>query len=653
MKTLYFLSVLFLSFTVKSQSHNFFSSLNEKDNICKNIENFRHKKAKNPMLENYDIKFTKINIETDNTSDYIDAFAIIEAEVTAEILDTFCIELSSAMVVDSVFFDNNFIDFTHTNNEIKIYLDVPVLLGNSFSFAVYYSGFGNDNNNYAGGLHHISGESLFNYEHLTYSFTQPFGANLWFPCKQILSDKIDSLHIFVTTNSSYKVSSNGILTNTVNLANNKTRFEWKTNYPIAYYLVAFNIFNYSEYNFYTYPVGFEDSVFIQNFMVDEFHISEMQNELDKTHDAMNLFCNLLDFYPFKSEKYGHSIWGRGFGMEHQTITSMPYEIDFRRLSHELSHQWFGNSVTCGTWRDIWLNEGFATYFDYLALKLLVSNSTGEERMQYYHTKAMTNGYGSVYVPEEDENNASRIFNYNLSYCKAASVVKMLRFELQNDELFWQTLRNYLSEFKDSTAVTQDFKNILEETTGNNFDYFFEQWIYGEGYPIYYGDWYQENDTLIINVNQFASFPITTSFFKMLMQYQINYAGGDTLILLEQEQRNQTFKLFMPYPVDNIIIDPNNETLNRDYGIVAGTLENEKINYKIYPNPFSDEFKILISGTNFSENYITLYDITGNIILDDIFTGQEYIVNTSKLKTGIYYIKIKSKTEIYTQKIVKY
>jgi len=651
--------IILFPFMLAGQSATNFTTINEKSDVCSHNRNIiRATRNINPLLNNYDITFTKIDIASENNSNYINGYAYIEAEVTANQLTTFCIELASSMTVDSVLFNGNNVFFSHTNDEILIDLENPLQNGDLLSVTIYYNGNGHDDNNYAGGLFHVSDEELFNNENLTYSFTQPFGASLWFPCKQVLTDKIDSLYIFVTTNSAYKVSSNGLLVNEVDLGNGNTRYEWKTKYPIAYYLVVFNIFNYTEYNFYAHPEGFSDSIFIQNFMVDQAHVDAMKDELDKTDDAMNLYCNLFGMYPFKDEKYGHSIWGEGFGMEHQTMTSMPYYIDFRRLSHELSHQWFGNYVTCGTWQDIWLNEGFATYFDYLALKLIISDEVGEARMEYYHSKAMTNRSGSVYVPEAEANNASRIFDYKLSYCKGASVMKMLRFELQDDELFWEILQNYLSTFKNSTVTTQDFQNIIEETTGEDFSYFFDQWIYGEGYPTYYGHWYQKNDSLFMKVNQHNSYPSVTPLFTMLMQYKINFEDGtDTTIFLQQVQRNQIFRLPISKTLTSIDIDPYNQTLNKDNGIKwldISSIDNPlSVNMNIYPNPFSETINIDLPTFENEYAHVKIYDANGAVVLESGINSEQTILNTSSLKSGLYLISVRLGNNMTTQKLIKY
>jgi len=633
-----------------------YAEMSEKSDICNHIHHLKseHSESDNPLLHAYDVTFTKIDIESNNSSDYIRGYAYIEAKVTADQLTTFVIELAQNMRIDSILFNGNSIGYTRSGDEINISLGASLPDQETFSVTIYYRGFGNDDNDYAGGLHHTA-SSTFNYDHLTYSFTQPFGANLWFPCKQVLDDKIDSLHVFVTTYATEKVSSNGILTNVVELPGNKRRYEWKTKYPIAYYLVAFNIFNYTEYNFYTHPEGFSDSIFIQNFMVDQTHVNAMKSEIDRTNDAMDLYCNLFGMYPFSDEKYGHSIWGKGFGMEHQTMTSMPYNIDFRRLSHELSHQWFGNWVTCGSWQDIWLNEGFATYFDYLAIKNIISEKAGADRMAYYHSKAMDYVNGSVYVPDAAAHLESRIFNYSLSYCKGGAVLGMLRHELQDDELFWQVLRNYLEQYKGSFAQTPDFQRVVEETSGKNFDYFFDQWIYGEGYPTLYGDWYQKNDTVTMIVKEQTSSTNTTSLFELLVPFQfILKNGADTTIMLRQESRNQTFKIRMTEEVINIFIDPENKILNKNLGmtkiIPTSAAVVTQMDFRIYPNPVKDKIHVLSPGQK--DMTYRIYNANGSLAQSDRLAERENLIDASKLMPGVYIFEISSVNGLYRQKFIK-
>ena len=655
MKRLLIVFLIALPFQVFSQE-NPFEFIHEKQDACSRGYHGPVKTVDNELADQYDVTFTRLEIFSENTSSFIEASAYIEATVVADSMTTFSIGLSSQMTIGQILFEETAVAFTHEDDEIQFDLETPKQQGETFHLTIAYEGNGYDDDNYAGGLHFITSDPDLNYEDHTYTFNQPYGSDVWFPCKQVLSDKIDSLDIWVTTNASQRVSANGILVEQVDMDNGTTQYKWQTRHPIAYYLVAFNIFSYSEYNFYCQPEGFDESIFIQNFLVDEEHIELMGDELDLTCDAMNLYSNWFGIYPFHDEKYGHSIWGKGFGMEHQTITSMPYNIDFRRLSHELSHQWFGNMVTCGTWLDIWLNEGFATYFDYLALKHIISDQVGEDRMAYYHERAMVFPNGSVYVPAPAINNASRIFNYKLSYCKAAAVIKMLRFELQDDDLFREILTNYLDQFKNGTATTEDFISVVNQTTGEDYHWFFEQWIYGEGYPIYSGNWYQHQDTLYMEVTQDVSYPAVTPFYDMLMPYKITYPGGDTTIYLRQEQPTQLFKIPMEEFASNIIIDPENENLNQDEGMievpVGATADKKLQGIKIYPNPFEEEVNVILPW-QYSDNFkFSLFDNRGVLVKSIQYHNQEIIIDTKSLVPGIYVIKIQNEKGLAIRRIVK-
>ena len=148
---------------------------------------------------------------------------------------------------------------------------------------------------------------------------------------------------------------------------NKLRYEWKSNYPIAYYLISFAVSEYQEYNIYAHPAGMGgDSLLIQNFIYDAPGCLDYYKAgIDETVGMVELFSDLYSLYPFHQEKYGHCLTAIGGGMEHQTMSTMG-NFNFGLVAHELGHMWFGDNVTCATWSDIWINEGFATYTDYLA-----------------------------------------------------------------------------------------------------------------------------------------------------------------------------------------------------------------------------------------------------------------------------------------------
>jgi len=606
------------------------------------------KSSQNQHLNNYDLKFYKLDIEVTNTSTYIEGYVLIKAEVQNTSLDTFVIEFASGMTVGSVLINEINHSFTHSENEIYVSLSYSLDVGNIFTVQIFYSGVSQSE-----GFSGVSNDADNTWgNQVTWSLSEPFSALEWFPCKQVLEDKADSVHVFLTTSSDLMVGSNGILTAVTSLPANKVRYEWKSNYPIAYYLISFSVADYQEYNIYARPEGLEDSILIQNFIYNNYDIlSIMKDDIDETKDLIELFSELYTIYPFYNEKYGHCLIPWGGGMEHQTMTSLG-NFGFGLVAHELGHQWFGDNVTCATWQDIWINEGFASYTEYLALQCLYSQSSADFWMENAHSWALSKPKGSIYIPEEEINDVSRIFSGALSYKKGAAIIHMIRFELQNDSLFFLTLKNFQEQFKDSVATGMDFKRVLEVTSGMDFTDFFDQWYFGEGYPIFDISWKQENDTLILTSFQTTSSTVTR-LFKMLMEYKLNYTGGDTTIQVYQTQNSQTFKVYFPFSLNSINVDPDNWVLNEVANITSSQDEipSDEVYFLVYPNPFFDVINIKFLNDNV-EREIYLTDIVGRVILKYKTKQPGFSINGNHLNSGVYLIYVNDGRNSYVRRVIK-
>ena len=270
------------------------------------------------------------------------------------------------------------------------------------------------------------------------------------------------------------------------------------------------------------------------FLVNQYACQMINNE----------YGHALTENPFFNEKYGHCETQLGGGMEHQTMSTMG-NFSFHLIAHELGHMWFGDHVTCATWSDIWINEGFATYSDYLANEFILGNESAKAFITKAQDHAMNENAGSVYVPESEiyPGNEWRIFNGRLSYDKGASIIHMLRHEIQNDQIFFDILKGFMNEYGGGTATGEDFKTVAEEISGIDLYTFFNQWYYGQGFPIYsYRYWQNEEKTLFISSTQTTSSG-HTSLFEMLMDYRINFSDGtDTLVRLKQTDNLNVFSL---------------------------------------------------------------------------------------------------------------
>ncbi len=614
----------------------------------------------NSLMNAYDVKFYKLNLEADNTSIHLKGDVTIIATVVSTQLDTFVVELNPDYTIDSILINGSKVTYVTHSDDIKIHLATPIAAGNIVEAQVFYHGsLSAASQGFFSGISYDAGRDI------TYTLSEPLYAKDWFPCKQVLTDKADSVYVFITTNSGLKAGSNGLLTNTVNLGGGKVRYEWKSKYPIAYYLISMTIGDYVEYNLYAHPEGMEDSILIQNYVYDQSVINNYKDDIDMTADLIEAYSALYGPYPFSDEKYGHCQAPIGGGMEHQTMTTLS-DFSYDLVAHELSHMWFGDNVTCGTWQDIWINEGFATYSPFLATEYLTGEFPVEEMRDYHEDQFYAESFGSIYIPEEefdiDYDDASlvndlswRIFNWYLSYEKGAVIIHMIRYELNDDELFFNVLKTYQEQYRDSTAIGLDFKELLEDMSGKDFSYFFDQWYFGEGYPRYQISWFQANDTLYIQSRQGKS-TVQTPFFRMNMDYQLTFTDGDTIMRLEQTQQTEIFRIPCSDLVISLDVDPYHWVLaeilsvTHEYflGIGCDPIEN---NICLYPNPVTNKLTIrTIQHSN--PYYITLYDLSGQLAGSFTIDNKDVEIDLSYLKTGIYIATIITGSEQMQYKLIK-
>ncbi len=599
-----------------------------------------------PVMDTYDIYFVKLDLKVSDKSTYIEGDATLQLKAK-EALDTLLFDFSDYMTTDSVYINNKKVTAEHSENTLRYIFDSPVSPGEEIKAQIFYRGTpdsqggGVTNRNY----------TQWNKD-VTWTLSESFHAMEWWPCKQVMSDKIDSVYLFFTCDNDCMVGSNGLLKNVVDLPDNKHRFEWKSYYPMNYYLLSFSVAEYQDYSIYAKPEG-TDSVLIQNFVFDNAtYLSTNKIDIDATIGLIELYSDKFGLYPFANEKYGHSlsdIWG---GMEHQTMTTLN-TFNFNLVAHELGHMWFGDYVTCATWQDIWINEGFASYTEYVALENLKSYEDAQNWMRDAMNSALQETHGSVYIPFEQAFNESRIFSGSLSYDKGAVLLHMLRHEINNEELFFTSLQNYLSEYADSVATGDDFKKALELNTGMSFDAFFEQWYYGRGYPKFSIGYTQMNDTLFMTVTESTS-SSEPEIFQLHIDYKIIHESGDTTVRLYQSENIETFEIPISETVSNIIVDPDNWVLNQ-----VGTIDSvvspgsDQSLFSIYPNPAIETLNVRFNEKLYAlVKTIEIIDLTGRRVLK-VDTKSNYTpVNITFLSKGIYFLKGTSDSNTYTYKFIK-
>ncbi|MDA3944815.1 MAG: M1 family aminopeptidase [Bacteroidetes bacterium] len=604
------------------------------------------------LVHDYDVTFYFLDIAVSSTSIQVGGTVEIHATVVAENFETFAFELNASLSLDAVTFNGVAAD-SWTWEGDNVLVDVPALeAGDTFIATITYGGTPPTGGFFSGITNDYSNAWQ---KDVTWTLSEPFAAKDWWPNKQVLTDKADSVWVFLTTTDTEMAGSQGLLTNVSDMGNNQLRYEWKSNYPIAYYLISFAVSDYQDYSIYAKPDGLEnDSVLVQNFVYNHpNYLNTYQDDIDAVVPMIELFSDLYIMYPFKDEKYGHAITQLGGGMEHQTMSTMG-GFSFNLVAHELGHMWFGDNVTCATWSDIWINEGFATYSNYLAQEKLNGWNSGQNFMVGTQNNVISSPGGSVYIPESEisPDNVWRIFNGRLSYDKGAAIIHLLRHEVSNDTIFFEIMNSFQAAFKDSTATGEDFRMVAEEVAEMDLEQFFSQWYYGEGYPKYDIEWYMFNETFNLYLTQTTS--SSTPLFQMTMDYKLNFSDGtDTTIRLYQEENVQHFALSLNKTVTSVQVDPDNWTFERVNSIVVGNnAEVKSENYfSVYPNPVNNLLNIAFTTANETRTLV-LRNAAGQIVANKQLSELNNQLDTGALPKGIYFIEIYSPSGRSVKKLIK-
>ncbi len=626
----------------------------------KTMENFKQQAFKpdyawqSKYLFDYDVHFYYLNLSVSPDTTFIKGFATIKASTQVPRLDTFAIELIPEMHIDSAFINGKKLGRPKRDAD-NVLFAIPEIneKGSPFSVTIYYRGTSPTGDFFSGVS---TGYNKTWKKKVAWTLSEPFAAKSWFPVKEDLKDKADSAWIFLTVDSNYMAGSEGQLTRVTNLKNGKKRYEWKTRYPIDYYLLSYAVADYTDFSFYAHPENPRgDSVLIQNFIYnDPEYLKEQEKYIRRTAKFIELYVRLFGPYPFRKEKYGHCLTELHGGMEHQTMTTLG-DFSFDLVAHELGHMWFGDNVTCADWSDIWVNEGFATYADYLANEYILGKKYAEKFIENAQNKAMEQPGGSIYIPEDQiyMGNEWRIFNGRLSYYKGAAIIHLLRHEINNDTLYFKILKQYQTDFAGSVATGKDFEMETRKITGQNYSWFFDQWYYGEGYPVFDISWYQQSDTLHILSLETTSTK-KTRFFKMTLDYKILFENGkDSIIRLQQTKNNNEFKVPISERIKEITVDPNHWTLQKIESLnEVGIQEDKKPEaFIIGPVPAQKTLYLQFTEPNTNPVKLSITDIQGRLVYLKEVRAKTIEIPVQNLQKGIYIIKILKDNKIFTRKFI--
>ncbi len=593
-------------------------------------------------MHQYDVHYYKLDLHIENNTRFIHGNAIAMATVVGD-LNTMVLQLHPSLIVDSVFINDSLTSFSRVTDALSIE-SAKLLTANSLvKTQVYYHGTPPTTSNGAIGL----GFSNNAANNVTWSLSEPYAALEWWPCKQILTDKADSSEVWITTDSVNKAGSNGLLKSVTPMGGSKVRYEWKSTYPIAYYLISVAVAPYEEYNLYAHPAG-ADSILIQNYIYKNA-ASDVKMSIDYTPAILEVMSDKFGMYPFAAEKYGHCQAEIGGAMEHSTMTTIGY-FDFDIIAHELGHQWFGDYVTCGSWTDIWLNEGFASYSEYVAIEGIRPEFKRNWLLNSMNTAK--NAEGTVYVT--DSLNVPVVFDPYSTYAKGSVLLHMLRYECNNDSLFFKGIRDYLQDHEHSNAFALDFKNRMAATMGKNLDYFFDQWYYNPGFPIINGKWNQSGNRMWLLLKQSPT--VGNTIFKTSIDITFQHSTGDTTIRIWFDQQSQEFPFDMgAYKIESIKIDQQNNLLKEVISIAKdvtlGISEGEFAaisNILLYPNPSNDRINI----RNGKGGKMEVFDMSGKLKEEQVLTGDDTGLSVKDWDNGIYLVRFSKNEKVSHLKFVK-
>lgn len=632
MKKLYFIIICLISVTSFSQRYEDLEMKGLIENESQRFQKITDYNV-NPNTLNYDLQYQRLDLQLDPANYYVSG-SVTSHFVPNQNISSIYFDLTSVLTVSQVSYHGTNLSFQQlSTKEIKI--DFPSSLASNVkdSLTIAYSGMPDSSNS---GFRTATQNGV----PVLSTLSEPYGAQDWFPTKQSLNDKIEKVDIKITCPSQYSVASNGKLLSEVVSGTSKLTF-WQTNYPIPAYLIGLSITNFTKLND---TIGNPPFPFLNYIYPTSAANPQVIQYLNNTKATMILFEEYFGPYPYRNEKYGHMQYAYGGGMEHATMTSLG-GFSNGLIAHELGHQWFGDKLTCNTWNDIWLNEGFATFSSYLSNeKLHMTNSQFMDLLLSEKDYITSQPDGSVYVPDSGLGNVGRIFNSRLSYAKGAFVLRMMKWIL-GDYVFYQALRDYNSRpnLAYKYVRTIDFNTSVLQSTGKDFTGFLNDWIYGQGYPTYMIKWNQIGSHLLFNVNQVQSHS-SVSFFELPLPIKVNGTNGETAYLaLDNSSNNQNFDESINFTVSSIefnyeyqIVESNSAVV-KDPTLILSVEDLTQNSVKIYPNPVKEILNI--SGITNQQNYQIL-SIDGKVLKNGT---TEKSINVNQLSKGVYLLKLEKNT----------
>ncbi|MCY1722155.1 M1 family metallopeptidase [Prolixibacteraceae bacterium Z1-6] len=496
-------------------------------------------------FESIDVQHYKFEIHLNDTTNRIEGTTIVLVKFLKPAENVVFDLVNSdgqnkGMSVESVKSENKSLSFTHINNRLNIHLTKSTQANETLEFEIKYAGIPAD------GL--VISENKYG-DRTFFGDNWPDRAQYWLPTVDHPSDKA-TLEFLVYAPDHYEVVSNGYLVEKKQLKKDVKFTHWKEDVPLSTKLMVIGIADFVIGN----QTKYKD-IPVSSWIFPQSKKQGFENYKYGT-DALAYFSDLIG--PYSYEKLAHvQSKTRYGGMENASCifyhenTGISNRSQESLFAHEVAHQWFGNSVTEQNWHHVWLSEGFATYLTHIYNQRFYGEEVFRERLKTDREWVIRySKQNFAPIIDTTVTDYIRLLNAN-SYQKASWFLHMLREDL-GDELFFNGLRKYYTDFQNSTALTDDFQEIMETVSAKDLTLFFKQWLRQPGHPVLDMNWEQEKENLKIRIQQAQA----DFLFQFPLEIEFVYENGTSEIRTLQIDKLELSPSFITKnKVKEVVLDP--------------------------------------------------------------------------------------------------
>ena len=507
-----------------------------------------------PRQAGVDVLHYAFQLTLNDDNDEIIGEALIDVRFARDGVGEIAFDLVSAangkgMTVSEVTSGGAALSFKHQADRLAITLAVPSKAGARQQFTVRYRGIPAD------GLRMLKnkfGERVF------FSENWPNNARQWLPMVDHPYDKATSEFI-ITAPSKYQVVANGLLQEETDLGDGRRLTHWKQSVPIASWLNAIGVAQFSVHH-----DGLVKGVPHQTWVYrQEREIGPKWFET-KSRQAMEFFSEHIG--PYSYEKLANvEAAGFGGGTEHASAIfygekSILERPDAGLIAHEIAHQWFGNSITEKDWDDVWLSEGFATYFTLLVSEHYEGRDAFVAGLQRSRETVFTleKQMPGAAVLHDNLSDMKKVLN-RIIYQKGGWTLHMLRGQIGTDK-FWEGIRDYYQRYRNGSATTEDFRRVMEEHSGKDLSGFFRQWLARAGSPVVEGTWSYDAVTKKIVIELSQTQPGEVYWLPLELGVMVDGVSQTRIEKVELTQKQQRFEISADKEPSKVVLDPNTWTL---------------------------------------------------------------------------------------------